>query len=256
LALSSITKSGSTATRAGVRQYQSGAPSIQIPSGNMTVGPYHQLTPMAAPPITSTPVAAPTQPYTPPPDPNLQAKQGLLTRARDDAYGQIQYDEGRVKQEYGFDDVSNPFSRAALLQRSFQERQRGTTNTLAARGQLYSGAIQNQRALDQRGYDQAYDSTKRSYDDALQGIISRRNSVGRAFDEGNLDAIQQSQDRQLQNRPDPLTLDPGTAATEGAPVSNLTPAQERRRKRKELGYTDVRKLTAAQKKKLKALGLL
>lgn len=40
-------------------------------------------------------------------------------------------------------DVSNPFSKAALLKRSFQQTQRGNTNSYAARGQLYSGALQN-----------------------------------------------------------------------------------------------------------------
>lgn len=40
-------------------------------------------------------------------------------------------------------DVSNPNSRAALLKRTYQQATRGNTNSYAARGQLYSGALQN-----------------------------------------------------------------------------------------------------------------
>lgn len=40
-------------------------------------------------------------------------------------------------------DVTNPFSRAALLKRAHNQNQAGNTNSMAAAGQLYSGALQN-----------------------------------------------------------------------------------------------------------------
>lgn len=40
-------------------------------------------------------------------------------------------------------DYSNPYSRASLLKKAYDQRSTGEGNSLAARGQLYSGAYQN-----------------------------------------------------------------------------------------------------------------
>ncbi len=40
-------------------------------------------------------------------------------------------------------DPTNPFSRAAALQRSYDQAKEGSTNSYAARGQLYAGSLQN-----------------------------------------------------------------------------------------------------------------
>ena len=40
-------------------------------------------------------------------------------------------------------DLSNPYSQAMMLQRSWEQGQRGTQNSMAAAGQLYSGARKN-----------------------------------------------------------------------------------------------------------------
>lgn len=219
------------------------------------------------------PMAAPPRPATPPrpaPDPVLQQRQVSLNTAYQDALGRINYDEGRIKQEYGFDDLSNPFSRARLLQRSYQERQAGTKNSMAARGMLYSGARLNQERLDTRAYDQAYDGLRRNYDDQLQSILDRRLSARRARDDGNIDALGESRDRQLEQRPDPTTLPPETAPAPPRPAPAAAPpnapaepndklsaaARRRRTRRQRAGVTDVRNTSAAQRKRLRKRGLL
>lgn len=42
-------------------------------------------------------------------------------------------------------DPNNPFSRAALLKRRYDQSRKGANTSMAARGQLYSGALQRQR---------------------------------------------------------------------------------------------------------------
>lgn len=54
--------------------------------------------------------------------------------------------------------ATDPFSRAALLQRLGGQQRNQTLNSYAARGQLYSGALVNQQNTDQFSYDQNFDS--------------------------------------------------------------------------------------------------
>jgi hypothetical protein len=108
--------------------------------------------PVTAPPVSQ--VAAQRTPWSPPPsDAALDqqyaaydqqaagAKTGYLTQSRDILrdYG---YQEGGEQFSFGAVDPNNPFSKAALLKQSFEKAQRGNTNSMAARGQLYSGALQ------------------------------------------------------------------------------------------------------------------
>lgn len=77
-----------------------------------------------------------------------------------------------LEQEYGLspaynDYQSNPYSRAALLEREFQKGNRGTTGSYAARGQLYSGATQNALSANRSSLDQNKDSLEKAYEAAL-----------------------------------------------------------------------------------------
>lgn len=66
--------------------------------------------------------------------------------------------------EAGGSVVSNPYSRAALLQKSYDQNQVRTQNAMAASGQLYSGATQNARNLNVGNYGQARDSLQKDFD--------------------------------------------------------------------------------------------
>jgi hypothetical protein len=79
---------------------------------------------------------------------------------RNNAYqgAQAAFDRGNINREYGFTanggiDPSNPNSRAALLQRSYQQGQQGDNTSFASQGQLYSGAYQSQIDSRTQGYN-------------------------------------------------------------------------------------------------------
>jgi hypothetical protein len=64
------------------------------------------------------------------------------------AKGEGAYQLGNLGFDYGYNpdgsvNTANPYSRAALYQLAYTNSKRGTTNSLAARGQLYSGAMVN-----------------------------------------------------------------------------------------------------------------
>lgn len=95
--------------------------------------------------------------------------------------------------DWGHVQASNPFSKAALLVRSFGEQQNRTTNGYAARGQLYSGAIQNQRGNDTFGYQQGQDTLNKGLLRYLTGQSTGRRDAGVTRDttinNGGFDAL-------------------------------------------------------------------
>jgi hypothetical protein len=107
----------------------------------------------------------PSQPFgTPqsagPPPPDWQEIAAQAAGARNNAYQHAQgtFDRGNISRDYGFTssgaiDPNNPNSRAALLQQTYQQGQRGDNTGFAAQGQLYSGAYQNQINSRTRGYN-------------------------------------------------------------------------------------------------------
>lgn len=66
--------------------------------------------------------------------------------------------------EAGGSVASNPYSRAALLQKSYDQNQRRTQNAMAASGQLYSGSTQNARNFNTGAYSQGRDSLQKDFD--------------------------------------------------------------------------------------------
>lgn len=160
-------------------------------------------------------------PQAPPPDPTAGYRaqfEGLLGDARNNAgrgYNNFVAnsigDEGTAALDYGatlaardpnadpstatgysFDwnnvESNNPFSKAGLLVRSYKQQQNRTTNGLAAQGQLYSGAYQNQQAADNFGYQQEQDSLLKGLQAYLVSQARARGQAGIARD----DAITQA----------------------------------------------------------------
>ena len=66
--------------------------------------------------------------------------------------------------QYGGSAINNPYSRAAMLQRSYDQSQRASTNQLASAGQLYSGAMSNARAANVGQFSQQRDSLEKDFD--------------------------------------------------------------------------------------------
>lgn len=65
---------------------------------------------------------------------------------------------------------ADPFSRAALLNRNWAESSRRNQQQMIASGIGFSGAAQQQAALDRRGRSQAMDALTKAYTDRLRSI--------------------------------------------------------------------------------------
>jgi hypothetical protein len=114
-----------------------------------------------------------------PVDPIYTGQVGSINLNYDQTIAGIGYEQTLFGQEMGFDaagnlDPSNPYSVAMNLQRRYQQGQRGTTNSMASQGQLYSGA--HQRNLDEGTYQygRSYDSARRDAQRGYLGFDQRR----------------------------------------------------------------------------------
>jgi hypothetical protein len=119
-------------------------------------------------------------------DPTEMAYQNAGLRNYQLAQGEGTYQQGQLDQTYGYGDTgaANPYSRAALLQENFVRSQRGTTNSYAASGQLYSGAYGRQQGENARQYSIASDANRRAYDAASHQIGYGVAQAGAAYGSG------------------------------------------------------------------------
>jgi hypothetical protein len=128
--------------------------------------------PNAAKPVTQqNPLQNPYVSTAPPVDPQAEAYK--VSAQRNAALGDADagYQTARIENQYGLgSDRSNPYSDAKLLEDSYLRDQRGTTNSYAAQGQLYSGAYKRMKGENERQYSIGYDRLARSYQDAKYGV--------------------------------------------------------------------------------------
>lgn len=120
-------------------------------------------------------------------------------------------------------DVSNPFSQAALLKRSYDQSVRGTTNSYAAQGQLYSGALENAQSENAFKNLQQQDSLLKQFRDNFLNIGADRAAAGNELSTSNLDALQTLLGRQAEQAANPIA--PAVAAPVAAPAAK-TPSRE------------------------------
>jgi len=85
--------------------------------------------------------------------------------------------------QFGGDAASNPYSRATMLQQSYNRSQRASLNQIAGAGQLYSGAMSNARAANMGQYGQQTDALQKDFDARRDRIEAGRaqSSVNLAF---------------------------------------------------------------------------
>jgi len=146
------------------------------------------------------PAPASPNPYPSTPDAQAISENAFGAKVYGDSLGQQAGEENRAAGDYGFDlqrganvtgpdgrvtpgqvtgfsaqdPATNPFSRAAQLQRSYQDSQRRTNTGFAARGHLYSGgrnAAQTQNTL---GFEQGKDTLNKAFANLVAGWGSSR----------------------------------------------------------------------------------
>jgi hypothetical protein len=129
--------------------------------------------------LPNTSPVVPAQGATPMPDPALMQQQA--TAANNIRLGDAwaTYQTGQINADYGFNaqgaiDPNNPYSRAALLQRSYQDSQRGTTNSFAAAGQYGSSAYRGMVDRNAENFDIGVDQLKKSQGKEQAGVIQQQ----------------------------------------------------------------------------------
>ena len=80
-------------------------------------------------------------------------------------------------------DVSNPFSQAALMKRTWLQNQKGNTNSMAARGQLRSGALQNAQNRTGFEFEQGKDSLIKNFNGGVGGLLGQWTQAGGAAED-------------------------------------------------------------------------
>lgn len=99
-------------------------------------------------------------------DPIYDQQVGAAQRTRDDQLAYLANQRQAGLSSFGYTpdlqfDPNNPFSQAALLKRSYDQARRATTTSIAARGGLYSGSLQNAQADVNYRQGQGEDALKR-----------------------------------------------------------------------------------------------
>lgn len=114
------------------------------------------------------PAAAPAAAL--PPDASYEATIAGLASRRDSTVAGLGQQRQQGLLDYGYTegapgqiafDPTNPYSQAAILKRNYDQARAGNTNSYAARGQLYSGALQNAQDESQFRQGQASDSLQK-----------------------------------------------------------------------------------------------
>jgi hypothetical protein len=148
----------------------------------------------------------------------------------------LDYQKGQLGQIYGlgvnaqgsvFDDPSNPFSRAAALAQSYKRAQTGTTNSMAASGQLYAGSLQNAQNENANQNARGRDAMIRQFLADNQQIDQARLQAANAYQDEVTRAQAERIQRALENRPDPASVPAiGGAATPAAARAKPKPGYQ------------------------------
>jgi hypothetical protein len=120
-------------------------------------------------------------------------------------------------------DPNNPFSKAALLQRHYQNAQRGNSTSYAARGQLYAGSLQNAIKETDHQRDLSDDSLKKSLNATLVNNLIQRRTAGTNLELG---LAQAGADR-LTRAPNNPLYSPAIDTAPAATTTTSTPATDK-----------------------------
>jgi hypothetical protein len=141
--------------------------------------------------------------------------------------GNLDEEERATRHEFGIDDPTNPFSRQAALKKIYLARGRATTNSMASRGQLYSGASQRGAAQVRLGEERDTAALRGEYESRLKDIAGRRLEAQRAAEEERLRAQEEWMARQ-----EPADYDTAAAPAPAAPKAAKKPQPKKPVKKK------------------------
>jgi hypothetical protein len=185
---------------------------------------------MAAP-TPAAPAGVPVAPASLPVDPAYDAAVGSSNQSLATTLAALTAQRQQIGQTYGLrqeptgnviDDPTNPFSRAAALQLAYRQSQRGNTTSMAARGQLYSGSLQNAQNESTRQNQSGRDALIREFQARNADIDTRTQQAKDAFAAAQAQAEADRAARALAARPD--AAEAGGPAPAGAPPKGAGPS--------------------------------
>jgi hypothetical protein len=142
------------------------------------------LTPIPKAPVApAAPSPVPFNPNVLPPDAAYEQQIGALGAQRDTTLAGLATQRQGGLLDYGYTqdqsgglafDPNNPYSRAAVLKRHYDESRRGTGTSLAAQGQLYSGAYQTAQDYGNQQELQSSDALQKQ----LLAFLGRNTAAG------------------------------------------------------------------------------
>lgn len=131
---------------------------------------YSSLNPTWQPPAGSPVTVPPPVKFDPYGDASYAAGASAVTNANTHAGAERDYQQHAGAQAYGIDANGNPvtsgadlnpYAQAAIMKRNYDNSVRGTNNSYAAQGQLYSGARLNAQDANDFNYGASSDALKR-----------------------------------------------------------------------------------------------
>lgn len=174
-------------------------------------------------------------------DPFYDAAVGAANRNLSAGLAGLQHQRGQLGQTYGlginaqgvvFDDVTNPYSRAATLQKAHDQAVRGTQTGMASRGQLYAGSMQNAQNQNAVQRVASRDAMIREFMAAQASIKQQELAAGNAHADAMGAAGSERIMRSLAARPDapsvPAAPPPRPLAPPPKPVARKKPVKGRR----------------------------
>jgi hypothetical protein len=184
-----------------------------------------------APTLVSTPTTTPAAvvPNTLPPDPNYEQQIGALQQQEATSVAGLQQQRQASLLNYGYTqgsdgslafDPTNVFSQAAMLKRNYDQQRTGNTNSLAARGQLYAGSLQNAQNTSNFNEQQGSDALQKNL---LAFLANNTQAQAQAGTDYELGAAQAGSTR-VQNAATSPLYAPITSATSGTPAGHTDKA--------------------------------
>lgn len=183
-----------------------GTSSTMPPNAGATVAA--AANPPAAPP--ATPPAAPPPPKdygNPAPDRSYTINSGAALTGRDNQLASIAAQRTALNEQYGFDpntgtfaenvDVTNPYSRAALLNKSYMQMQKGSAQNYANRGSLTSGAYLAALQSDANSFNQSKKGLEQDFAARRADFLAQENAANLDYETKMADLQDQLMQRRM-----------------------------------------------------------
>lgn len=154
------------------------------------------------------PTAKPT-PSTPAPGPapwdtQYESTLAALNKRRDSSLTNLAANRTAMQKAYGYnldgsENTADPYSRLSTLRADYEKIKRGSSVGYAARGQLYTGAYQNQVNSNQEAQNRALDSLRKDWQSQVNSLNEQESDIYGSYNSALTDAMNTRIDRAASN---------------------------------------------------------